>query len=382
MKTSARSGYTLPVFACAAAIAAYKKLSQPDSISAVLVNLIRPDEVVSIPIEQVATLKTHSALAITRSDPGDNLDLTRQTPIWAYVEMAPTAQVCPILIEGGEGLGRRFNPETNCTEAAIYQYASELLITNLQAVMAEGERIKVTLVLPMGRALAQRTSNEAFGVVDGLALLGTTGISHPLSAPQQLEQFQETLHRQAKQYQRLVFCLGENGLDIARNIGIPDPQLLKTANWLGPMLVSAAQAGITELLLLGYHGKLIKLAGGIFHTHHHLADARQEILTAIAASQGMQSPHLQALLQSDTVEAGLSYLRHLDKSDGSQWVDVVYKAVTQRIEQRSQLYIQTHSEKRLEVGCLLFNRQREIFAAGATGQSILSRILATAQDMP
>ena len=34
--------------------------------------------------------------------------------------------------------------------------------------------------------------------------------------------------------------------------------------------------------LLEYHGKLIKLAGGIFHTHHHLADGRLDVLTALA----------------------------------------------------------------------------------------------------
>ena len=38
---------------------------------------------------------------------------------------------------------------------------------------------------------------------------------------------------------------------------------------------------VRDLLLLGYHGKLIKLAGGIFHTHHHLADGRLEVLVAL-----------------------------------------------------------------------------------------------------
>ncbi|WP_407900990.1 cobalt-precorrin-5B (C(1))-methyltransferase [Scytonema sp. NUACC26] len=40
-----------------------------------------------------------------------------------------------------------------------------------------------------GKALALRTSNAAFGVVEGRSLLGTTGISQPLSAPAQLDAF-------------------------------------------------------------------------------------------------------------------------------------------------------------------------------------------------
>ena len=79
-----RSGYTLPVFACASAIAALKHLQSPTQpITAVAVNLLEPPQTVEITVEQVALLATGSALAITRSDPGDNLDLTRDTPVWA-----------------------------------------------------------------------------------------------------------------------------------------------------------------------------------------------------------------------------------------------------------------------------------------------------------
>ncbi|WP_275574944.1 cobalt-precorrin-5B (C(1))-methyltransferase [Neosynechococcus sphagnicola] len=76
----AGAGYTLPVFACAAAIAALKYLLQPQSLREVTVNLVEPAVSVEIPIEQVAGLPDGSVLAITRSEPGANLDLTRHTP--------------------------------------------------------------------------------------------------------------------------------------------------------------------------------------------------------------------------------------------------------------------------------------------------------------
>lgn len=81
-----RSGYTLPVFACAGAIAALHWLRQRQSIQVALVDLIEPAQIAEVPIEQVAGLSANMALAITRSDPGDNLDLTKNTPIWAVVE--------------------------------------------------------------------------------------------------------------------------------------------------------------------------------------------------------------------------------------------------------------------------------------------------------
>ena len=213
--------------------------------------------------------------------------------------------------------------------------------------------------------------------MEGLSLLGTSGIAQALSAPAQLQAFQDELKDKAIHQRPLVFCLGENGLDIARNIGIPESQLIKTANWIGPMLVLAGQEQVPAILLLGYHGKLIKLAGGIFHTHHHLADGRQEVLTAIAASQGLPHTHCQTLIHCPTIEAGLQHLLQWEKKQNKNWAESIYHDVTQRIESRAANYIKIHSQQDVNVGCLLFNRGREVFAEGPQGKEILHQILAS-----
>lgn len=180
-----RSGYTLPVFATASAIAALQCLQQSsESKSAVKLDLITPPQQVEIAIESAALIRSGMALGITHSDPGDNLDLTRDTPVWAVVEWAEVNQVESIVILGGEGVGKQSNL---ADRPAIYSYAHQLLQANLTPLLGAGQKIRVTIVLPEGRALATRTSNAAFGVVEGLSLLGTTGISQPLSAPGQLD---------------------------------------------------------------------------------------------------------------------------------------------------------------------------------------------------
>lgn len=367
-----RSGYTLPVFACAAAIASLRYLYDPRPNSTVTVDLINPPERAEIPIEQVAGIRAGMVLAITRSDPGDNLDLTRNTPVWAIVEWAEAHQTEVVVLKGGEGIGIDQN---RGNQAAFYAYAQKLLTTNLERELQGDDRIAVTIVLPEGRALAQRTSNAAFGVVDGLSLLGTSGHSQPLSAPGQLDAFKTQLQDRAGQSDFLVFCLGENGLDIARHQGIPEHCLIKTANWLGPMLVAAGEQGVKSILLLGYHGKLIKLAGGIFHTHHYLADGRQEILTAIAANVGLPTPDLQVLFKAGTAEAGLQHLRTLE--DGHRWVEIVYGAITHRIDQRAQDYVRKvcGGHCRLQVGSVLFDRDRNLFSMSQTGQQLLVQMV-------
>ncbi|MBI4782074.1 MAG: cobalt-precorrin-5B (C(1))-methyltransferase [Oscillatoriophycideae cyanobacterium NC_groundwater_1537_Pr4_S-0.65um_50_18] len=371
--TPPRVGYTLPVFACAAALAALRHLHQrsssPDSaltelaLDCVPINLLEPAQTVEIAIEQVACLSSHSALAITRSDPGDNLDLTRDMPIWALVELNVSGQTEAIVLQGGEGVGRRGD------QPAIYAYARQLLQENLLRQLRSGETLQVTIILPEGKALAERTSNAAFGVVEGLSLLGTSGLSQPLSAPGQLEIFRQDLQTKAKQ-DCLVFCIGENGLDLSRKLGIQPDRLVKTANWLGPLLVEAGMQGVPSVLLFGYHGKLIKLAGGIFHTHHHVADGRQEILAAHCASLGLPRADVQVILASPTTEAALNHLRELD----GHWIELVYGAIAQQIDQRATAYIKAHCDRLVEVGSILFDRDRRIIIRSETGALLFSRV--------
>jgi cobalt-precorrin-5B (C1)-methyltransferase len=370
--SSPRAGYTLPVFACASAIAALQKLLQPKiSLPAVSVYLVTPDQSVDIAIEQVALLPDGSALAITRSDPGDNLDITRSTPIWAVVQWGSDQQSDPIQIDGGEGLGRHRGDQ----RPAIYAYAKTLLLANLQPLLPEDQTVRITIILPEGRSLALRTSNAAFGIVDGLSLLGTSGLSEPLSAPGQLAAFRQAVRDRAQQFDTLVFCVGENGLQRALSLGISEERRLKTGNWLGPLLLEAALCEVKGILLLGYHGKLIKLAGGIFHTHHYVADGRQEILTAIAAAAGLPTSDIQTLIHAETVEAGLAHLRHLDRTQQTDWVHRIYGGIVERIDQRAIAYIRANSDRSMTVGAMVFDRQREIVAQSARAKTLLQSLL-------
>lgn len=382
-----RSGYTLPVFATASAIAALRCLQNTShQISVVTVDLITPPQQVEISIDQVALVQAGMALGITLSDPGDNLDLTRDTPIWAVVEWADPTQVEKIALLGGEGVGKQSNRDNL---PAIYNYAKQLLQANLAPLLTLEQKIQVTIILPEGRILATRTSNAAFGIVEGLSLLGTTGISQPLSAPGQLDVCLTELRskwgrgdagREGQQQSiepaelPLVFCIGENGLDLAQRMGINRDRIIKTANWLGPLLAEAGGLGVPKLLLFGYHGKLIKLAGGIFHTHHHLADGRLEILSAAAARMGLPAAQLVGLFELETAEDVLKYLREIDTVEGSNWVVQIYGYLTARIDTRSQTYIYSQSQQSVSVGSVLFDRARQVIATSPTGSTFLTQL--------
>ena len=372
--TQPLSGYTLPVFACASAIAALWHLQNKEKNKTVSLDLIEPSETVTIPVQQVAKINDNTALAITLSEPGNNLDLTRNTPIWSIVELIENSnknEHPKILIKGGEGIGKQINHDN---KDAIYFYANRLLKHNLKQYLNTREAVIVTIILPEGKKLAKRTSNEAFGVIEGLSLLGTSGISQPLSSPEQLESFQQELREKGKQFDTLVFCVGENGLDLAKKSGINPQQLIKTANWLGPLLVTAGMEKIESILLFGYHGKLIKLAGGIFHTHHHLADGRLEILITHGVKMGLGTAILQRLLDCKTTEDGLQFLRKIDAKTNNNWTEKIYKSLVETIDKRAKMYISKYVDFDVNIGSIVFERNRRIIMASETGKLLQNKL--------
>ena len=317
-----------------------------------------PDQpFLQVPVCSAALLADGQALGISRCDPGPGLDLTRDLEVW--VRVAWIAATKPVLeLEAGEGVGR-FGPEG---DVCLSGFARELLERNLLPLLPPGRGLLVRPILPRGRNLAERTSNAAFGVVDGLALIGTQAEVQRSAAPDQLQQVLSELGALAADPAfkgRLVLVIGENGLDLARQQGL-EP-LLKVGNWVGPVLVAAAEAGVSDLLLLGYHGKLIKLAGGIFHTHHHLADGRMEVLVALGLDAGLPAAQLLQLRGAPSVEEAFQAL-DVDQSSA------LGQHVAAMVEQRSQSYVARYGEWSMRIGAALFDRSRTLRWWGPEGE--------------
>ena len=370
-------GFTLPVWLAAAARAALGALRGEPFSATVALELLQPAGVVPIPVRAAARLGDGLALGESCCDPGDGLDLTRGLLVWVTARWlsprAPGADAGSggdewLQLEAGEGVG--VHEATG--EACLSAYARRLLEANLRPLVPPGRRLGLTLALPDGRRLAERTSNAAFGVVEGLALIGTQAEVQAGADPDQLARTLAALGERVAAPGfggDLVLVIGENGLDLAPRLGLAPELLLKAGNWLGPVLVAAAEAGVQRLLLFGYQGKLIKLAGGIFHTHHHLADGRAEVLTALAALEGVGGATLAALHGAATVEAGLNELEQVDGALAGQ----LRMRIATTIESRCQGYLASHGAPLIAVGAALFDRRRRLRACGPVGASLMER---------
>lgn len=366
----APQGFILPVWLAAAARAAALALGGQPFTGQQDLELEPGAPATPVPVEAVAPLAGGWVLAVARADPGPEvLDLTRGQPVWVQARWRDGAGDWLELV-AGEGVGVMAASGEPCLSG----YARDLLRRTLRPLVPPGRRLELHLVIPAGRRLAERTSNAAFGVVEGLALIGTQPLVQRSAAPDQLHDALESLRRRAAAPDfagSLVLVIGENGLDLAPRLGVPASVLVKAGNWLGPLLVAAAEAGVARLLLFGYQGKLLKLAGGIFHTHHHLADGRAEVLTALAALEGLAGDPLERLFAACTVEAALA---DLDTHDAAL-ADRLRQRIAAAIEERSQDYLARYGHSGMAVGAVLFNRARRICARGPTGAPLLADLV-------
>jgi len=321
-----------------AARSALKKLVGLPFENYELIKIPSEKKEIKIEIHSVGFLKDDShALGITFAKSGLDLDITQNLEIWtlASLEEIPfnnLVQWIPINIIAGYGVGIK----EDTSEICISNFAKEVLYENLLDIIPKGFNLKLEIIFPNGGFLAERTSNRSFGIVDGLSIIGTSAETYSSASPDQLEEAKNNLSKLVQNDFKgeVVFVIGENGLNLAKTYDLNLP-IIKIGNWIGPLLVDAAIKKVKTVILFGYHGKLIKLAGGIFHTHNHLADARIEILVYLAVQEKVPPEIIFELSQLNNLEDALIFLERFNQS----LTDKLFKNLSNTIEKRSFDYV-------------------------------------------
>jgi len=281
------------------------------------------------------------------------------------ISFSNPVQKIPINIIAGSGVGIK----EDTSEICISNFAKEVLYENLLGSIPAGFNLKLEIIFPNGLFLAERTSNKSFGIVDGLSIIGTSAETYSSASPDQLEEAKNNL---AKLIQNdfkgeVIFVIGENGLNLAKTYNVNLP-IIKIGNWIGPLLVDAAIKKVRTVILFGYHGKLIKLAGGIFHTHNHLADARIEILVYLAVQEKLPPEVIVKLSQLNNLEDALLFLESFNKS----LADKLFQNLSNTIEKRAFFYVNRYVKTDMEIASIIFDRKRKIRWAGNYGNKYIS----------
>jgi len=366
-----KKGFSLPLWVAGAARSALKKLVGLPFDNYELIKIPNEKKEVKIEIHSVGLLKDDShALGISFAKSGLDLDITQNLEIWTIASLEKISfnnpiSTIPINIIAGSGVG--IKKETS--EICISDFAKQVLYQNLLDCIPAGFNLNLEIIFPNGEFLAERTSNKSFGIVDGLSIIGTSAETYSSASPDQLEEAKTNLAKLIKNDFKgeVVFVIGENGLNLAKTYNVNLP-IIKIGNWIGPLLVEAAIKKVKTVILFGYHGKLIKLAGGIFHTHNHLADGRIEILVYLAVKEKIPPEIILKLSHSNTVEDALLLLERFNKS----LADKLFKSLSNTIEERSFTYVNRYVKTDMEIASIIFDRKRKIRWAGINGKNYIS----------
>lgn len=196
------------------------------------------------------------------------------------------------VITGGEGVGVVTMPglDQPVGAAAINSGPRRMITQSLEDACEtagyEG-RLFSEISVPGGVETAKKTFNPVLGIKGGISILGTTGIVEPMSGRAVEETVRAEVRVKAERSDFLAFVPGNSGMAFVENeMMISDDKIVTMSNYPGAALDEAADCGVAGVLIAGSLGKLVKLAGGIFNTHSHEADARMDILIRTALRAG------------------------------------------------------------------------------------------------
>lgn len=275
-----RSGLTTGTFATAAVKAAVLSL-QCEEEDAVWVRLPNGESVL-VDIEAVG-----KGEATVVKDFSDDPDVTRGCRITAKVVLHPNTSGGTVRFLQGEGVGRVTLPGLGIPvgEPAINPTPRQMMTAEVHALTEADADIIISV--ENGRELAERTFNGRVGVVDGISIIGTSGIVAPLSN----EAFIDSIGREL-QVARAIGCeaiglasgkRGEEAL-LAKE---PNLRVIHYGNFIGAALERAHALGFRRVVLGIMIGKAVKLAEGHLDTHSHKVLMNKKFLAEVGESVGV-----------------------------------------------------------------------------------------------
>ena len=218
-----------------------------------------------LPVTQVK-LNDGSATASVVKDSGDDPDITNGVTVMTTVAWMADGDIA---FSAGDGVGTVTKKGLSVPpgEPAINPGPREMIRAAIREVTPRSAL--VTVSIPGGMELAQRTFNPRLGIVGGLSVLGTTGIVRPYSHPALRESLKCSLNVAiAGGVKRPVFTAGNIGTNAAvKKLCLPPERIVEVSNEWGYMLDLLADYDIEGLLVVGHPGKLAKLPGGEWDTH-------------------------------------------------------------------------------------------------------------------
>lgn len=362
-----RFGYTTGSCAAAASRGAIEMLLSQKKITSV--KLMTPKGIsLHLQLEDIQ-MNEKIAVCAVRKDGGDDPDTTNGILIYAKVEKTEEPG---IFLDGGEGVGRVTKPglSQKIGEAAINPVPRAMILEQAEEAALfyhYKDGLKITIFVPEGERIGQKTFNPRLGIVGGISILGTTGIVEPMSEKALIESIRVEMRQHYVQGENyLLVTPGNYGAEyLKEHAALPFERNMKCSNYIGETIDMAVDMGVKGILFVAHIGKFVKVAAGIMNTHSHSADGRMEVLASNAIRAGSSLSCAKEILNCSTTDEALDVLEKYG------YLEKTMKEIMERI----QFYLNHRSYEQILLGAIVFSNVHGYLGQTADADKLIKKIM-------
>ena len=245
-------------------------------------------------------------------DAGDDPDVTHGATVIASVRLGGES----LRFVAGHGVGTVTKPGLPVAvgEPAVNPVPRRMMIEVFETlcaghgVPASGE---ITLSIPDGEALAEKTWNPRLGIVGGLSILGTTGVVHPYSCAAWIH----SIHRgvdvaRAAGHDTIIASTGSTSETTAAGLyDVPPTAFIDMGDFAGGLLKYLRAHPVPRLVLAGGFAKLTKLGQGALDLHSGRSQVTMDALAELALSAGADAELARRIAGANTANEAMEAAR-------------------------------------------------------------------------
>jgi len=353
-KEKLRTGFTTGTSATAAAKAALLAVINQNKVETVDVKLPK-GTFIKIPI-YFCEFDKNKARCIVIKDGGDDPDVTHGAEI--VVDLSFTKNIDEIEIDGGEGVGIVTKPGLGLelNKSAINPTPKKMIVENLREIACKclvEKGIKVIISVPKGKELGPKTDNPRIGILNGISILGTSGIVIPFSTASYAASIRQNLDVAiAMGNNTVVLTTGGRSEDFTKKIvDLPEHCFVQMGDFSGYTIQQCARKKIKKAYVVGFIGKLAKMAAGVKQTHVKGSKVDMNFLAELARKCNASDRVIDSIKNANTA-------RHVSEIILENKVDGFFEEICNETYKQ----MRKHSEEKVLLDVILFNFNGQILA--------------------
>lgn len=354
-----RTGYTTGGSATAASRAALLSIIKQQKIEEIEITLPKKTTI-KIPVNSCQFEKNKAKCSVIK-DGGDDPDVTHGAEI--IVELAFNDNKNQIEIDGGEGVGIVTKPGLGLeiNKPAINPVPKKMITENLQEIgenILKEKGIQVMISIPKGKELGPKTDNPRIGIKDGISILGTSGIVIPFSTASYAASIRQNLDVSiAMGNDTVVLTTGGRSEDFAKKIvDLPEHCFVQMGDFSGYTIQQCGKKNIKKAYVVGFIGKLAKMAAGVKQTHVKGSKVDMNFLAKLAKQVNANEKIIESIKKANTA-------RHVSEIIQENNVDGFFELICTEVYR----HMRKHSEEKVPIDVILFDFEGNILAREPKG---------------